>query len=147
MAEDKQQLPFHYQDKQIMENLLKDVSLAIKDSDAVEEKEIVNNFLRKVSETFLFVTIGSSGVGKSTFLNKLFQCTLSDKEVPESTMSIREYRNGVSEAAVRVNEHVTRIFKSSEELNDLQIIDTQGIDRMGSMALWNVSGNICAKVV
>lgn len=131
MEEVGRQLPFYYEDKQIMENLLKDVSLAIKDSDASEEKEIINNFLHKVSETFLFVTIGSSGVGKSTFLNKLFQCTLSDKEVPESTMSIREYRYGVSEATVRVNEHVTRIFKSREELNDLQIIDTQGIDRMG----------------
>lgn len=131
MEENGRQLPFYYEDKQLMENLLKDVSLAIKDSDALEEKEIVNDFLRKVSETFLFVTIGSSGVGKSTFLNRLFQCALSDREMPESTKSIREYRYGVSEAAVRVNEHVTRIFKSREELDGLQIIDTQGIDQMG----------------
>ena len=114
-----------------MENLLKDVNLAIKDSDASEEKEIVNNFLHKVSEAFLFVTIGSSGVGKSTFLNGLFRSTLSEKEVPESTKSIREYRYGVSEASIRVNEHITRIFKSRSELEGLQIIDTQGIDQMG----------------
>ncbi len=131
MEIEEQKLPFHYKDKQLMENLLKDVNLAIKDSDASEEKEIVNNFLHKVSEAFLFVTIGSSGVGKSTFLNGLFRSTLSEKEVPESTKSIREYRYGVSEASIRVNEHITRIFKSRSELEGLQIIDTQGIDQMG----------------
>lgn len=131
MEIEEQKLPFHYKDKQLMENLLKDVNLAIKDSDASEEKKIVNNFLRKVSEAFLFVTIGSSGVGKSTFLNGLFRSALSEKEVPESTKSIREYRYGVSEASIRVNEHITRIFKSRSELEGLQIIDTQGIDQMG----------------
>lgn len=131
MEIEEQKWPFYYKDKQLMENLLKDVNLAIKDSDASEEKEIVNKFLHKVSEAFLFVTIGSSGVGKSTFLNGLFRSALSEKEVPESTKSIREYRYGVSEASIRVNEHITRIFKSRSELEGLQIIDTQGIDQMG----------------
>ena len=77
MEIEEQKWPFYYKDKQLMENLLKDVNLAIKDSDASEEKEIVNKFLHKVSEAFLFVTIGSSGVGKSTFLNGLFRSALS----------------------------------------------------------------------
>lgn len=130
MAKDEQKLPFHYQDKQIMENLLKDVSLAIKDSDAVEEKEIVNNFLRKVSEAFLFVTVGSSGVGKSTFLNKLFQSVLFEGEKLESTKNIQEYRYGVSETSVCVNEYVTRIFLTKEELDGLQVVDMQGMDQI-----------------
>lgn len=131
MRGDERKLPFHYEDRQIMENLLKDVSLAIKDSDASEEKEIVNRFLHRVSEAFLFVTIGSGGVGKSTFLNSLFQSALSEKETPESTKSIREYRCGISEASVRVNEYVTRIFRCREELEGMQVIDMQGIDRIG----------------
>lgn len=131
MDGEERQLAFHYKDKQLMENLLKDVNMAIKDSDASEEKEIVNNFLHKVSEAFLFVTIGSSGVGKSTFLNSLFQSTLSEKEIPESTKSIREYRYGVSEASICVNEYITRIFKNSEKLEGLQIIDAQGVEQMG----------------
>ncbi len=129
MAQDKSPLPFRYKDKPLMEHLLKDVRLAISDSDALEEKEIVNRFLHRVSEAVLFVTIGGSGVGKSTFLNQIFASALSEHEVPESTKSIREFRYGVSEASVRVNEHVTRIFKSREELEGLQIIDMQGIEQ------------------
>lgn len=130
MTQDERSLPFYYRDKQLMENLLKDVRLAIKDSDALEEKRIVGDFLQRVSEAFLFVTVGSSGVGKSTFLNKLFQSTLFDEESPGSTTNIKEYRYGVSEAVVCANENVTRIFKNKEELDGLQIVDTQGTDKM-----------------
>lgn len=130
MVADGRRLPFYYEDKQILENLLKEVSLAIKDSDASEKKETVKHFLNKVSEAFLFVTIGSSRVGKSTFLNQLFQNALSEKETSESTGSIREYRYGVSEATVRVNEYVTRIFRCREELKDLQVVDMQGVDQI-----------------
>ncbi len=130
MKEQKQQFPFRYQDKQIMENLLEDVSLIIKDSDASREKEIVNRFLRKVSETFLFVTIGSSGVGKSTFLHRLFSSVLPDEGMMENTRNIKEYRYGVLEDSVCVNEYVTRIFTTKEELDGLQIVDMQGLDQI-----------------
>lgn len=128
MSLNEKPLPFYYKDKQLMENLLKEMRLAIKDSDAFEEKQMVGDFLKRVSEALLFVAIGSSGVGKSTFLNKLFQSALFDGKSPVSTANIKEYRYGVSEATVCVNKYTIRVFRDKKELEGLQIVDMQGID-------------------
>jgi len=127
--------PFYYKDKQVMEELLKNVSSMIKDSDASEEKEVVRSFLQKVSEAITFVAVGSSNVGKSSFLNRLFQSALFEKENGKSTRNIIEYRYGASEASLQADEYTTRIFRVQEELNGLQIVDMQGVDQMGQVAL------------
>lgn len=129
------QLPFYYKDKQVMEELLKNVSSMIKDSDASEEKEVVRSFLQKVSETITFVAVGNSNVGKSSFLNRLFQFALYEKENEKSTRNIIEYRYGASEASLQADEFTTRIFRVQEELDGLQIVDMQGVDQMRQAAL------------
>lgn len=142
------QLPFYYKDKQVMEELLKNVSSMIKDSDASEEKEVVRSFLQKVSEAITFVAIGNSNVGKSSFLNRLFQFALYERGNEKSTQNIIEYRYGASETSLQVDEFTTRIFKVQKELDGLQIVDMQGADQMGQAALLeSVKKYICKSSV
>lgn len=128
-------LPFQHEDGKIIEELLKNVSVVIKDSDAAEEKEIVHDFLRKVSNAITFVVVGNSSVGKSCFLNKLFKSALYDNEFEDSAKNIREYRYGAEEACLQADEYTTRIFRQKQELDGLQVVDTQGIDQMSQTGL------------
>ncbi len=123
--------PFQYRDKRMMEELLTNVSVVLKDSDAAEDKEIVRRFLQEVSEAITFVAIGNSGVGKSSFLNRLFHDALFNGIERRDLGRIQEYRYGVEEAVLKVDEDVTRIFRKKEPLDGLQIIDTQGLDQAG----------------
>lgn len=132
---EEKQLPFHYADKQLMEELLKNVDSVIKDSDAAEEKEAVQRFLQKVSEAITFVAVGSSQVGKSSLLNALFQFTLFEKNNVVTTGGFYEYRCGAAEATLRPDSHTTRIFRTAEDLNGLQIVDMPGVGRLESKEL------------
>lgn len=69
---EEKNLPFQFEDKGLAQNLLQSVGELLKDSDATEEKEMVKNFLQKISEAMTFVAVGDAGVGKTTFLNRLF---------------------------------------------------------------------------
>lgn len=69
---EEKNLPFQFEDKGLAQNLLQSVGELLKDSDATEEKEMVKNFLQKISEAMTFVAVGNAGVGKTTFLNRLF---------------------------------------------------------------------------
>ena len=127
---DSKQLPFQYEDRQVVEELLKNVSQVIKDSDAVEEKETIRVFLQQVSEAMSFVVIGSKRVGKSSLLNALFQFTLFDKESMEDTEGFYEYRGGAEKTVVQPDEYTRRIFVPNEALNGLQAVDMPGIDQI-----------------
>lgn len=132
---DERTISLQGEDRKILESILKDVNAVLKDSDASEEKEAVQKFLQKVCEELIFVVVGSSGVGKSTFLNKLFHFALFERGEQESTTNIREYHHGVSEAAIQAGKFVTRIFRQSECLEGLQIVDMPGVDCAGDEAL------------
>lgn len=92
-------LPFQFEDKGLAQNLLQSVGELLKDSDATEEKEMVKKFLQKISEAMTFVAVGDAGVGKTTFLNRLFGGAVCQKEMTQSTTGIRETKGGAQEAA------------------------------------------------
>ena len=127
---DSRQLPFHYEDRQVVEELLKNVNQVIKDSDALEEKESIRVFLQQVSEAMSFVVIGSSQVGKSSLLNALFQFALFDQENLEDTEGFCEYRGGAEKTVVQPDEYTRRVFIPGETLNGLQAVDIPGIDQI-----------------
>lgn len=127
---DNRQLPFCYEDRQVVEELLKNVSFVLKDSDAAEEKEAVRQFLQKVTDAFSFVTVGSSQTGKSSLLNALFQFTLYDSGNTEPTKGFCEYRNGAEEALMYPDEYTTRMFRTAAQLEGLKVVDMPGIERM-----------------
>lgn len=66
-------LPFQYEEKEVITALFEEVVAALKDSDATAEKEMIRDFLRSVSERIMFVTLGSMGVGKTSMLNEIFE--------------------------------------------------------------------------
>lgn len=127
---DSKQLPFHYEDRQVVEELLVNVGQMIKDSDAVAEKEAVRMFLQQVSEAISFVVIGSGQVGKSSLLNALFQFSLFDQEELEDTKGFCEYRGGASKTVTQPDDITTRVFVPGDNLSGLQAVDMPGIDQI-----------------
>ncbi|MED9905411.1 MAG: GTPase domain-containing protein [Lachnospiraceae bacterium] len=127
---DTTKVSFLNDDKKLMQQLLGTVGELIKDSDAAEEKELVRQFLQKVSDAMTFVAIGDTGVGKSTFLSEVFGRYLYAGETPQSTEGIREIRGGVQEAEFDVNEFYVRQFRAVPALEGICIVDTQGIDTL-----------------
>ena len=125
---EKRQLPFLFEDKQVTQNLLEEVSLVIKDSDAVAEKEMVKKFLQRVSDTISFVVIGDSKSGKTSFLDALFQGNLLNGQDVISTAGIHEIRRGAESITFQVDRNYIKSFYTDEQLEGLAVIDTQGID-------------------
>lgn len=121
---------FQLKDRPIMEELLKHVKDALKDSDAGEEKDIIRKFLQEMSEVITFAAIGNTGVGKSSFLNAYFQGALFDGTEAAGTRNILEYRYGAEEAFLKVSEEVRRNFRHKEPLDGLQVIDMPGLNQM-----------------
>lgn len=132
---DSKQLPFHYEDRQVVEELLVNVGQMIKDSDAVAEKEAIRVFLQQVSEAISFVAIGSSQVGKSSLLNALFQFALFDQEALEDTKGFCEYQGGAGKIVTQPDESTTRIFVPDDSLSGLQAVDMPGIDQINRKCL------------
>lgn len=123
-------LSLQSEDKKIITELLENVYEVIKDSDAVEEKTSIKNFLCKASEYITFTVLGKSGVGKSTFLNKLFKDKLYAQQETEATVGINEIRYGAEEAVISLDKDVHRIFKPVDELQGFSIVDMQGAERL-----------------
>ena len=125
---EKRQLPFLFEDKQVTQNLLEEVSLVIKDSDAVAEKGMVKKFLQRVSDTISFVAIGDSKCGKTSFLDALFQEKILYGQDAVSTVGIHEIRRGAESITFQVDRNYIKSFYTDEQLEGLAVIDTQGID-------------------
>ncbi len=120
-------LPFRYEEKEIMAELLEEVGAALKDSDAVAEKEMVREFLHSVSERITFVALGKKGAGKTSLLDELFQGALLEGEEIQETIGICEFRYGEAKTTFQVRKNEVRHFKQKEELRGISVIDTGNI--------------------
>lgn len=129
---EEKNLPFQFEDKGLAQNLLQSVGELLKDSDATEEKEMVKTFLQKISEAMTFVAVGDAGVGKTTFLNRLFGGAVCENEMAQSTMGIRETKGGVQEAELQVASYYARHFVTMEAMQGISVVDTQGLDTLES---------------
>ncbi len=127
---DSVNLPFRYEDKKIVIELLENVNAVLKDSDALEEKEFVKNMLKKASQAVTFVIIGNAGVGKSRFLKEFFQDRVYGQQETGPTVGIHEFRFGEQELVVRVDKNVTRHFTREEGLQGLCVVDMQGLKHL-----------------
>lgn len=123
-------MSFQYEDKKLAQNMLQTVGELIKDSDAAEEKEMVKNFLQKISEAVTFVVVGDAGSGKSTFLNELFDGVVCGNGAVQPTMGIREIKGGARDAELAVNPFYVRRFVADPKMEGISVIDTQGLDTL-----------------
>lgn len=119
-------LPFQMEDKKVLNELLENLNVVLKDSDALEEKEFVKRFLHLNSTAIVISTIGKSGVGKSTLLSELFGKKLGEV-VP--TNGIVEFRYGAENCSYYVTSNVVRHFKMKPELEGVVLVDTVGCEK------------------
>lgn len=117
-----------FEDKKAARQLLEHVNLLIKDSDAIEEKEMVKQFLKKVSQPITITVEGNKQTGKTTFLNNLFQDIVPCNQEAVPTVGIREVCYGAEEAVISPVVYYERRFLPNEKLQGLRLIDTQGMD-------------------
>lgn len=129
---EEKNLPFQFEDKGLAQNLLQSVGELLKDSDATEEKDMVKNFLQKISEAMTFVAVGDAGVGKTTFLNRLFGGAVCENEMAQPTTGIRETKGGAQEAELQVASYYARHFVTMEAMQGISVVDTQGLDTLES---------------
>lgn len=73
---ENRQLPFQYGEIQDCNSIFEKMNFILKDTDASKEKEIIREFLQKTADTFRFVVIGDSAVGKTSLLKSLFGDTV-----------------------------------------------------------------------
>lgn len=125
---EEKNLLFRFEDKNLAQNLLQTVGDLLKDSDAAEEKEMVKDFLQKVSEAMTFVAVGDTGVGKTSFLNRLFNGIVCGNEIAQPTIGIREIKGGAQEAELQITPYYSRHFVTDGEMQGISIVDTQGLD-------------------
>lgn len=123
-------MSFQCEDKKLAQNMLQAVGELIKDSDAAEEKEMVKNFLQKISEAMTFVVVGDAGSGKSTFLDEFFDGVVCGNGAPQPTMGICEIKGGAQDAELKVNPFYVRRFVADSKMEGISVIDTQGLDTL-----------------
>lgn len=123
-------MSFQFEDKRLAQNMLQTVGELIKDSDAAEEKEMVKNFLQKISEAVTFVVVGDAGSGKSTFLNELFDGVVCGNGAAQPTLGICETKGGAQDAELKVNPFYVRRFVADPKMEGISVIDTQGLDTL-----------------
>ena len=121
-------LLFQIEDIKVLNELLENLNVVLKDSDAVAEKEIVKQFLREISDVITIAILGNKGVGKTSLLNSIFNEDLGSSS---STKEICEYRYGAKDNAFQLDTKVTRYFKTKETLQGIAIVDMPGCD------VWN----------
>lgn len=123
-------MPFQFEDKKLAQNMLQTVGELLKDSDATEEKEVVKNFLQKISEAITFVAVGDAGSGKTTFLNTLFDGAVCGNGAARPTVGICETKGGAQEVEFTVNPFYLRRFVTNARMEGISIVDTQGLDTL-----------------
>lgn len=121
---------FQYEDKKAMTELLENVQVVLKDTDAIEEKKIIKDFLHKISDNLMFMVLGNENVGKSSFLMTLFKGNIYENQDIVSTIGVREIRYGEEELMVPISNNVTRCFVTKEELQGITAVDMQGVNRL-----------------
>lgn len=124
-------LPFQMEDKKVLNELLGNLNLVLKDSDAVAEKEIVKQFLKITSSAIMLTVIGKSGVGKTSILNAVLGDEILNLSVSEG---ITEYRYGAEEIIYPVKSNIVRHFKADTKLEGIAMVDTIGCEK------WSING-------
>lgn len=128
MDHDAKQMLLGSQDKQALTGLLENINMMLKDTDALEEKKFVKDFLQKISGFLQIAVIGSSGAGKSSLLNEMFGGILYAQDQGKTTVGIHEYRYGAEDAEFQPDAYSTRYFRKAAELEGMSVVDTPGID-------------------
>ena len=110
----------------VLNNFFEDLKTLLQDSDAIEEKEKVQNSLKKMTDTTTYIILGNAGVGKTSLLNAVFQGMTSFSDALQGEMC--EYRWGEQELVTPLVDGKQKKFVTSEDMRGISVIDTRGID-------------------
>lgn len=115
-----------------LNNFFEDLKVLLQDSDAVDEKEMVKNSLKKMTDSTTYMILGDEGVGKTSLLRDIFQDIASFSDVLQGEMC--EYRWGEQELVTPLADCMQKKFVTSENMRGISIIDTKGINTVGDGA-------------
>ncbi|HHX62880.1 MAG TPA: hypothetical protein GX707_19540 [Epulopiscium sp.] len=115
-----------YKDKTT--HIMKEFRTFTKDIDDVEIKKKVKQFLKSVSDPYMFVVMGEVKAGKSSFINALVGAEICKVSSAPCTDIVHEIRYGEENAELQVEENHKRHFFNNERLKNIAIVDTPGTD-------------------
>lgn len=124
----------------ILNQAFEEFKILLQDSDAAEEKEMVKNSLKRMTDTTTYLVLGDKGVGKTTLLNAVFQdmTLFSDSIAGEMC----EYRWGEQELLTPVSDGMQKKFVTTDNMRGISIVDTKGIDQFSPEAKIKVKEQI-----
>ena len=117
----------------VLSNLFEELSVLLQDSDDKEEKDRVQDSLKRMNDTATYMLLGEEGVGKTSLLHMIFQEILPEQD--DMASDLCEYRWGETDYESPVTEGIQKKFISSDNMRGISIIDTKGIKRFGKNTL------------
>lgn len=114
----------------ILNQAFEEFKILLQDSDAAEEKEMVKNSLKKMTDTTTYLVLGDEGVGKTTLLNAVFQDMASFSDSIAGEMC--EYRWGEQELFTPVSNGMQKKFVTTDNMRGISIVDTRGINQFSA---------------
>lgn len=108
--------------------VIKEFRKFIADIDDEEIKSKVTQFLKSVSDPYMFVIIGEVKAGKSSFINALVGDEVCKVSSSPCTDIVHEIRYGEENVELFVEDKHKRQFFKSEKLRNIAIVDTPGTD-------------------
>ena len=121
---DKQSLYLKEQINPIIEQLV-DLTNSI---DQADMHQTAKDLLNAVNDPYMFVIVGEVKAGKSSFINALLSSKEEICKVAPSPMTdkIQQIVYGEKEEEFDINDHIRRISKNIEILQNIAIVDTPG---------------------
>lgn len=114
-------------EQSVLNNFYEELSILLKDSDAIKEKEKIKEAIKNMSSTTTYIIMGDEGVGKTELLKYMFRDVA---DIPDMTANICEYRYGEENAELPAVEGFEKKFIVAENLMGISLIDTKGLDTM-----------------
>ena len=113
------------QEKLDLEEILSRLKEVLKDTDDKESKDKIEAAIQQVSAAYRILVVGAEESGRTSLLEHIFmeEASGSEGSIRKKTHGIEEIRFGAAEAALTIDETLTRRFSTNKRLEGLALTD------------------------